>query len=144
MVEVATWVLSVTVSAKKLAEVLNTSCCHLVSKKINGLLSTGFSVLLWTSKEMWDELLCEVQMNFWKSMKPPPPRHLCASLADSGDNAPNHPGADAEIIVGGIQTLIKKRQFFFSAIGSNKLRRTKSVKPYLDSTWYCDVDRILC
>ena len=74
-------------------------------------------------------------MNFFVKFKwisenqqpPPPPRHLCASLADSGDNAPNHPGADAEIIAGGIQTLIKKRQFFFSAIGSNKLNKERKL-----------------
>ena len=118
MVEVANWALSVTVSTKKLAEVLNTSCYSCLSLfgflKTNGLFPTAFHFSFEHRKEMWDEFLPPPS---------PPPRHLSASLSDWGDNVTLPPWGDPEIIVGGIQTLIKKRQFFFSTIGSNKLNK---------------------
>ena len=115
MVEVANWALSVTVSTKKLAEVLNTSCYSCLSLfgflKTNGLFPTAFHFSFEHRKEMWDEFL------------PPPPATLVLLSQTEETTSPYHPGAIQKLLLGGIQTLIKKRQFFFSTIGSNKLNK---------------------
>ena len=116
MVEVANWALSVTVSTKKLAEVLNTSCYSCLSLfgflKTNGLFPTAFHFSFEHRKEMWDEFL-----------PPPPPATLVLLSQTEETTSPYHPGAIQKLLLGGIQTLIKKRQFFSSTIGSNKLNK---------------------
>ena len=105
MVEVANWALSVTVSTKKLAEVLNTSCYSCLSLfgflKTNGLFPTAFHFSFEHRKEMWDEFL-----------PPPPLRHLSASLSDWGDNVTLPPWGDPEIIVGGDPNFDKEKAIF--------------------------------
>ena len=102
MVEVANWALSVTVSTKKLAEVLNTSCysclCLLVSWKL-----TDYFPQLFTSPSNIEK---KCEMNFFL------PRHLSASLSDWGDNVTLPPWGDPEIIVGGDPNFDKEKAIF--------------------------------